>query len=92
LLLFVQHCHSDENSTTIWQSNGGKGKSKRAKRSNLTCFVVFLRLFVAVTPLKMTILVLLLLNMTIFFGQDLATTVYIISMNTPWYHCGTLIN
>jgi hypothetical protein len=54
---------------------------------------VFLRLFVAVTPskFKMTILVLLLLNMTIFFGQDLAPAVYIISMNAPWYHCGTPI-
>jgi len=44
-----------------------------------------------VTPLKMTILDLLLLNMTIFFGQDLATAMYIISTNTPWYHCGTPI-
>jgi hypothetical protein len=54
---------------------------------------VFLRLFVAVTPLKikMTILILLLLNMTIFFGQDLATAVCIISTNAPWYHCGTPI-
>jgi hypothetical protein len=69
------------------------GKSKRAKRSNLTCFVVFLRLFVAVTPskFKMTILVLLLLNMTIFFGQDLAPAAHIVSMNAPWYHCGTPI-
>jgi hypothetical protein len=37
--------------------------------------------------LKMTILVFLLLNMTIFFGQDLATAMYIISTNAPWYHC-----
>jgi hypothetical protein len=70
------------------------GKSKRAKWINLrTCFGVFLRLFMAVTPskFKMTILILLLLNMTIFFGQDLAPAMYIIFMNTPWYHCSTLI-
>jgi hypothetical protein len=63
------------------------GKSKRAERS-LMCFDVFLRHFVAVTPLeiKMTILVLLLLNMTIFFGQDpLLCTLF------PRTHLGTIV-
>src|SRR5258708_3848931 len=50
LLLFVSHCHSDETREHPLLTRGGKGKSKRAKQSNLTCFVVFLRLFVAVTP------------------------------------------
>src|SRR5882762_5803567 len=65
--------------------------SKRAKQSKLTCFVAFLRLFVATTSLKRQFSSSCsLINMSIFFRQDLGTTVYMISRNA-WYHCSTPI-
>ena len=66
----------------------GKGMSNRAKQSNVTCFVAFLRHFTAITPLKCQFSSSCALNnMSMFFGQDLATAVYVIS-NNAWYHCG----
>ena len=63
-----------------------KGQVQTGQLDVLCCVPEALR---GCNSLKMTILV--LLNLTIFFGQDLATAMYIISTNIPWYYCCTLI-
>jgi len=70
---------------TLWATRGGKGMSKRAKQSNLTCFVGFLRHFIAITPLKCQ------------FSSSCSTCWYFWTRSGHrrvhyfqecWYHCG----